>query len=62
MTVREAAEKLSVHHTTVYGLISTGQLSCHRLGVHGGKISVDDKHINDYLQLCERVGRKRKRG
>jgi excisionase family DNA binding protein len=57
MTVREVAVKLSVHHSTVYSLIGTGQLACHRLGVRGGKISVDEKHIDDYLRSCERGGK-----
>jgi excisionase family DNA binding protein len=56
MTVRETALRLRVHHSTVYGLIGAGQLACHRLGVRGGKISVDEKHISDYLLSCERRG------
>ena len=53
MTVCEVAVKLGVHYTTVYGLVKTGQLACHRLGVRRGKISIDEKHVNDYLRSCE---------
>lgn len=56
MTVREAAERLGLHPDTVYDLIRCGRLSCYRIGLRGGRISVSEQHVTEYLASCEHTG------
>jgi len=56
MTIRDAANILGLHHATVYTLVSAGRLGCHRLGMRGGKISISEEHITEYLRSCEQRG------
>ena len=51
-TVKQAAEKLNVSQSTVYALVSSGQLKCHRIGVGRGVIRISQPAIDNYLNAC----------
>lgn len=51
-TVKHAAQKLNVSQSTVYALVSSGQLKCHRIGVGRGVIRISQSAIDDYLNAC----------
>jgi excisionase family DNA binding protein len=49
MSVKEAAAKLEVSVTTVYGLVAAGKLRCFRVGLGRGCIRIAEEHIAEYL-------------
>lgn len=49
LSVKELASKLSIAQSTVYALISQGQLKCHRIGVGRGTIRIAEADVLDYL-------------
>lgn len=53
LTVRETAERLKVSPATVYALVSSGQLACHRIGTGRGTIRISEGNIEAYLQECQ---------
>lgn len=50
--VKETATRLNVSTTTVYALIKSGKLGCHRVGVGRGVIRITDADIEAYLNNC----------
>lgn len=50
MTVEQAAERLSVSKSIVYGLIEAGKLACHRIGLKRGTIRISASDLDAYLQ------------
>ncbi len=52
-TVKETATRLRVSPATVYALISTGKLRCHRVGVGRGVIRVSPDNIAHFLEESE---------
>jgi len=52
MTVKQASQRLNVSVATVYALVSSGKLACHRVGVGRGRIRITESDIEDYLSLC----------
>ena len=52
LSVKDAAEQLNVSPSTIYALISTGKLSCHRVGAGRGVIRISETGIADYLADC----------
>ncbi len=56
MTVKQAAERLELSYKSVYRLVESGQLGCQRIGPGEVKISIQDHHIEQYRQSCERRG------
>ena len=53
LTVNEAANRLRVSTATVYALISSGKLACHRVGVGRGVIRISNDQIDRYLDGCQ---------
>ncbi len=53
MTVRQAAERLEVSASTVYGLIAAGRLRHHRIGTGKGAIRIPDSAIEEFLKASE---------
>lgn len=50
LTVRDAAHQLKVSCATIYALIKSGRLSCHRVGTGRGVIRISAEQIARYLQ------------
>jgi excisionase family DNA binding protein len=50
MRVKEAAERLEVSTATVYALVASGRLRCHRIGIGRGAIRISDDQLADYLK------------
>jgi excisionase family DNA binding protein len=48
MTVRQAAQRLQLHASSVYQLVAAGALPCRRLGPRGGKIVLDEQDVERY--------------
>jgi excisionase family DNA binding protein len=55
--VREIAQQLGVSVSSVYALVSSGRLSCHRIGSGRGAIRISESDLEDYLLTC-RQGRR----
>ena len=55
MTVKQAAEKLEVSQATVYALVASGRLRCHRVGLGRGCIRITEEHLVEYLKGAEPV-------
>lgn len=55
MNVREAAKKLEVNPSLVYGLIASGKLRCCRIGHGRGVIRISEEQLADYLRQSEPV-------
>jgi excisionase family DNA binding protein len=49
VTVRQAADRLEVSQSTVYGLIAAGKLRCARIGLGRGVIRIQEEHLAEYL-------------
>ncbi len=47
---RQLAERLNVSLSTVYGLIETGKIACHRIGVGRGAVRVSESQLAEYLE------------
>ena len=54
---RQLAERLNVSLSTVYGLIESGKIACHRIGRGRGAVRVSEADFDAYLTSC-RVERK----
>lgn len=52
LTVGEVAEQLRVSSSSIYGLIETGKLACHRIGVGRGTIRIDERDLDTFLNAC----------
>lgn len=52
MTVKQVSERLNVSVATVYALVSSGNLACHRVGVGRGRIRITESDVDAYLSLC----------
>lgn len=55
MRVREAAQRLEVSQATVYALVASGRLRCHRVGMGRGCIRISEEHLAEYLRASEPV-------
>lgn len=55
MRVGEAAKRLDVSKSTVYGLIAAGKLKCCRVGLGRGAIRIMDAHLAEFLSGAEPV-------
>jgi excisionase family DNA binding protein len=53
MTVKEAAERLEISISLVYGLIAAGHLRCTRHGLGRGTIRVSEQQLGEYLKSRE---------
>ncbi len=49
---RQLAEKLNVSLSTVYGLIESRRISCHRIGRGRGAVRVSEEDLAAYLASC----------
>lgn len=49
---RELADRLNVSLSTVYGLIESGKLACHRIGCGRGAVRVSEDDLTEYLESC----------
>lgn len=54
---RQLAERLNVSLSTVYGLIETGKIACHRIGVGRGAVRVSEEQLAEYLESTKRERR-----
>ena len=52
LTVRDVAMKLNVCESSVYGLIESGRLACHRIANGRGVIRVHEDDLETYLASC----------
>ena len=55
MTVRQAADRLEVSQSLVYGLIASGKLKHYRIGKGRGCIRIADEHVVEFLRGAEPV-------
>ena len=55
MRVREAAQRLDVSQATVYALVASGKLRCHRVGLGRGCIRISEEHLAEYLKGAEPI-------
>jgi excisionase family DNA binding protein len=53
-TAKQVKERLSVSLSTVYNLVETGQLECHRIGAGRGCIRISEEQLKDYLERSSR--------
>lgn len=53
MNVKEAAERLEVSASLVYGLLSSGKLKCYRIGMGRGNYRISEEQLAAYLKACE---------
>jgi excisionase family DNA binding protein len=49
MRVKEVAKRLEISTATVYAMIATGKLNCHRVGLGRGVIRVSEEQLQEYL-------------
>jgi excisionase family DNA binding protein len=49
LTVRQAAARLEVSSTTIYGLVAAGKLGCIRVGLGRGAIRITEAHIIAFM-------------
>ena len=52
LTVRDIATELKVSESSVYALIESGRLACHRIGNGRGVIRVHEADLETYLNSC----------
>ncbi len=55
MNVRQAAERLEVSPSTVYGLVAAGRLKCTRIGLKRGCIRISEQQIPEFLAGAEPI-------
>ncbi len=53
MNVKQAAARLEVSMSTVYGLVASGKLRCYRIGNGRGTIRIDGSQIETFLSGAE---------
>ncbi|MBS0264882.1 MAG: helix-turn-helix domain-containing protein [Planctomycetes bacterium] len=51
---RQLADHLNVSLSTVYALVESGKLACHRIGVGRGAVRVSEAQLQDYLETAKR--------
>jgi excisionase family DNA binding protein len=49
LNVEQTAKRLNVSTATIYGLVNSGQLRCHRIGTGRGVIRVSEDNIREFL-------------
>lgn len=49
---KQVSDRLNVSLSTVYGLVESGRLGCHRIGQGRGAIRVSEDDLRAYLQSC----------
>ena len=54
---RQLAERLNVSLSTVYSLVETGRIACHRIGVGRGAVRVSEEQLAEYLESTRRETR-----
>ncbi len=47
--VKDAAERLEVSPATIYALVASGRLRCHRIGIGRGAIRIDEAQLAEFL-------------
>jgi excisionase family DNA binding protein len=55
VTVKQAAARMEVSIATIYALVGSGKLKCHRIGVGRGCIRIAEEHVADYLRGAEPI-------
>lgn len=53
LNVAQSAQRLNVSTATIYGLINSGQLRCHRIGTRRGVIRVSEDNIREFLESSQ---------
>ena len=53
LTVKEAAERLTLSQASVYQLCKSGRLQHMRIGTGRGRIRIDEKALEKYLLACQ---------
>ena len=53
MTIKEAAERLSVSEKTIRNLLKSGRLGHHRIGAGRGVIRISEEALDRHLAECE---------
>ena len=56
MTVKQAAVCLGISKQSVYALCAAGKLAHCRVGMKGGRVVIDERHVAAYKASCERGG------
>ena len=59
LTVQEVQERLRVSRACVYGLISTNQLSCVRIGIGRGTIRVELAELEAFIERCRNAPKRK---
>lgn len=54
-TVKEVAARLRVSAASIYNLIESGKLACHRIGAGRGTIRVSEEDLSAFLSGCREV-------
>jgi excisionase family DNA binding protein len=49
MTVKQAAERLEVSASTIYGLVAMGKLKCCRVGLRRGVIRITEEQLSAFM-------------
>jgi excisionase family DNA binding protein len=57
LTVRDVAKRLAVSASSVYALVETGRLACHRIGIGRGTIRIDETDLAAFLDACRSAPR-----
>lgn len=52
LTVKEVAQKLRVSAASIYSLIESGKMGCHRIGMGRGTIRVSEDDLSAFLLTC----------
>ena len=55
-TVKQAAERLRVSLSTIYNLVESGRLHCHRIGLGRGAVRITEDQLQAYLKSTEQRG------
>jgi excisionase family DNA binding protein len=53
MTIKVAAERLSVSEKTIRNLVKSGRLGHHRIGAGRGVIRISEESLDRHLAECE---------
>lgn len=54
---RQLAERLNVSLSTVYGLIESGKIACHRIGLGRGAVRISEEDFAAYLSASRSLPR-----
>jgi excisionase family DNA binding protein len=55
LTVVEVAARLRMSRTSVYQLVESGKLGCHRIGIKRGAIRISEEDLASFLDTCRVV-------